>query len=98
MSISRGLGLYIAEQTRYSTSIKNANLRGKIRDMLTLLKYAKNVAIATQLTDDGPVYHALSVHLSRAKLITRSTIDMPRRNSLSPEFGTEGGALIFVDT
>jgi len=23
------------------------------------------------LTDDGPVYHALSVHLSRAKLITR---------------------------
>jgi len=61
--------------------------------MLTLLKYAKNVAIATQLTDDGPVYHALSVHLSR-----RSTIDMPWRNSLSPEFGTEGGALIFADT
>ena len=23
------------------------------------------------MTDDGPVYHALSVHLSRAKLITR---------------------------
>ena len=27
--------------------------------------------LSTQLTDDGPVYHALSVHLSRAKLITR---------------------------
>ena len=24
-----------------------------------------------QLTDDGPVYHALSVHICRAKLITR---------------------------
>ena len=23
------------------------------------------------MTDDGPVYHALSVHLSRAKLTTR---------------------------
>ena len=27
--------------------------------------------LSTQLTDDGPVYHALSVHLSRAMLITR---------------------------
>jgi len=27
--------------------------------------------LSTQLTDDGPVYHAVSVHLSRAKLITR---------------------------
>jgi len=27
--------------------------------------------LSTQLTDDGPVYHALSVHLSGAKSITR---------------------------
>jgi len=27
--------------------------------------------LSTQLNDDGPVYHALSVHLSRTKLITR---------------------------
>ena len=27
--------------------------------------------LSTQLTDVGPVYHALSVHTSRAKLITR---------------------------
>jgi len=27
--------------------------------------------LSTQLTDDGPVYHALSVHLCRAQLITR---------------------------
>jgi len=26
--------------------------------------------LSTSLTDDGPVYHALSVHLSPAKLIT----------------------------
>jgi len=26
--------------------------------------------LSTLLTNDGPVYHALSVHLSRAKLIT----------------------------
>jgi len=26
--------------------------------------------LSTSLTDDGPVYHALSAHLSRAKLIT----------------------------
>ena len=26
--------------------------------------------LSTLLTDDGPVYHALSVHLRRAKLIT----------------------------
>ena len=32
------------------------------------------------------VYHALSAHLSRAKLIARSTIDMPWRNFPSPEF------------
>jgi len=41
------------------------------------------------LTDDGPVSHALSVHLSRAKLITRSTIDVLWRNFLSPEFGAK---------
>ena len=38
------------------------------------------------VTDDGPVYHALSVHLSRAKMTARSTIDMRWRNFLSPEF------------
>ena len=27
--------------------------------------------LSTLLTDDGPVYHALSVNLSRAKLMTR---------------------------
>jgi len=27
--------------------------------------------LSTQLTDDGPVYHALGVHLRRAKLIRR---------------------------
>ena len=27
--------------------------------------------LSTLLTDDGPLYHDLSVHLSRAKLITR---------------------------
>ena len=32
------------------------------------------------------VFHALSVHLPRAKLTARSTIDMPWRNFLSPEF------------
>ena len=42
--------------------------------------------LSTQLCDDGPVDHALSVHLPRAKLIARSTIYMPRRNFLSPEF------------
>jgi len=41
------------------------------------------------LTDDGPVYHALSVHLSPAKLITRFDDDMPWRNFLSPEFITK---------
>ena len=38
------------------------------------------------VTDDSPVYHALSVHLSRAKMTARSTIDMRWRNFLSPEF------------
>ena len=30
--------------------------------------------LSTWLTDDGPVYHALSVHLSRAKLTTRFVV------------------------
>ena len=38
------------------------------------------------MTDDGPVYHALSVHLSRAKLITRF---YNRYAEASPEFGTK---------
>ena len=42
--------------------------------------------LSTQLTDDGPVYHALGVHLSRAKLITRPMIDMPWQNFLIPAF------------
>ena len=37
--------------------------------------------------DDGPVYHALSVHLSPAKLTARSRNDVPWRNFLSPDFG-----------
>jgi len=46
--------------------------------------------LSTSSTDDGKVYRkvyrALSIHLSPAKLIARSTIDMPWRNLLSPEF------------
>jgi len=41
------------------------------------------------LTDDGPVYHAPSVHVSRAKSIARTTIDIPKQNFLSPEFETK---------
>jgi len=41
------------------------------------------------LTDDRPVYYAPRRHLSRAKLTARSTIDMPKQNFLSPEFGTK---------
>ena len=37
---------------------------------------------------DGPVYHALSVHLSRAKLITRFD-DRYAVAKLSPEFRTK---------
>ena len=53
------------------------------------------------MTDDGPVYHALGVHVSRAELITRSTIDMSWQNSLSPEFrkkSSSGKCPYFVDT
>ena len=38
------------------------------------------------VTDDSPVFHDLSAHLSRAKMTARSTIDMRWRNFLSPEF------------
>jgi len=38
------------------------------------------------LSHSGPVYHALSVYLSQAKLIMR---DMLKLNFLSPEFGTK---------
>jgi len=43
--------------------------------------------LSTLLTDDGPVYHALSVHLSRAKLITRFNDRYAVAKFLSPEFG-----------
>ena len=36
-----------------------------------MVKRRSSEVLSTQLTDDGPVYHALSVHLSRDKLITR---------------------------
>jgi len=52
------------------------------------------------LTDDGPVYHPLSVHLSRAKLITRFN----DRYAVAKFFKSgvqdkvrEGSALIFGD-
>ena len=56
--------------------------------MITVTNYSGRASelLSTKLSDDGPVYQALSVHLSRAKLITRSTIDMPKQNFLSPEF------------
>jgi len=44
--------------------------------------------LSTKLTDDGPVYRALSVHLSRAKLITRFDDRYAvAKFSLSPELG-----------
>ena len=54
----------------------------------------------TSLTDDGPVYHALSVHLSRAKLITR--VDDRYAVAKFSSSGVwdkvpEGSALIFGD-
>ena len=42
------------------------------------------------MTNDGLVYHALSVHLSRAKLIERSTIDICR-GEISSESGKSSG-------
>jgi len=53
------------------------------------------------LTDDGPVYHAPSVHLSRAKSITRFDDQYAEAKfSVSPECGTKFQRevpLIFVD-
>jgi len=61
---------------------------------------ASNIGgIVNLLTDDGPVYHALTVHLSRAKLIARSTVDMLWRNrvwSQVPEV-SRGPTVIFGD-
>jgi len=46
--------------------------------------------LSTLLTDDGLVYHALSVHLSPAKLITRLDDRYAMAKfSLSPEFGAK---------
>jgi len=54
----------------------------------------------TDLTDDGPVYHAVSVHLSGAKLITR----LDDRYAVAKFFKSRvqdkvpgGSALIFED-
>jgi len=52
----------------------------------TMVEHRSSEVSSTQLTDDDPVYHTLSVHLSRAKLIARLEIDMPWRSFLSPEF------------
>ena len=51
----------------------------------------KHQEATIQLTDDGPVYHALSVHLSQAKLITRFDDRYAYRGEiiLSPEFRTK---------
>jgi len=40
----------------------------------TVVERRSSEVLSTQLNDDGPVYYALSVHLSQAKLIARSTI------------------------
>ena len=40
-------------------------------DRIAAIQRRSSEVLSTQLTDDGPVYHARSVHLSRAKLITR---------------------------
>ena len=45
--------------------------------------------LSTYLTDDGPVYHALSVHLSGAKLISRFDDRYAVAKFLSPEFRTK---------
>jgi len=44
--------------------------------------------LSTYLTDDSPVYHILSVHLSQVKLITRFD-DQYAVAKFSPEFRTE---------
>ena len=69
--------------------------------LTSVVERRSSEVLSTLLTDDGPVYHTLSVHLSQAKLIARSTIDMPRQNFLSPEIRKtvpEESTLIFVDT
>ena len=66
------------------TGISSGTLRSVIDYRLPLLFFyslcreyddkefaVKHQEATIQLTDDGPVYHALSVHLSRTKLITR---------------------------
>jgi len=56
---------------------------------------------STQLTDDGPVYHAVSVHRRRAKSITR--FDDPyakakfSKSGVSDKFPV-GSTLNFEDT
>ena len=81
-------------QTTMKTSISCRQLtratKSWFRRRLTIaaINYSGRASelLSTKLTNDGPVYHALSVHLSRTKLIARSTIDIPWRNFLSPEF------------
>jgi len=66
----------------------------------TVVEHRSSEVLSTQLTDNGTVYYAFSVHHHRAKLIARSTIDVPWRNFLSPEFrkSSRGSTVIFVDT
>jgi len=47
--------------------------------MITMINYSGRASevLSTYLTDDGPVYYALSVHRYQAKVITRFAIDMP---------------------
>jgi len=71
---------------RRRTQTRTRTTKSCCRQSLTIcaINYCGRASgeLSTQLTDDGPVYHALSVHRSRAKLIARSTIDMPRRNKV----------------
>jgi len=68
---------------------------------MTVINYSGRASevLSTSLTNDDPVYHALSVHLSRAKLTARSTIDAVAKFSKSGVYGKvpEGITLIFVD-
>jgi len=56
--------------------------------------------LSAYLTDDGPVYHALSVHLSRAELIThfddRYAVAKFSKSGVQDKV-PEGSALIFGD-
>ena len=51
------------------------------------------------MTDDGPVYHAVSVHHSRAKLITRFDDRYAVAKFSSPEFGAkfQSEVLLFLE-